>query len=131
MKLSDLKTGMRVTLRDGREGYIALTYNGVGSIIVLELEGKQSYVRLSKYDNEDFEHFDEYYYDIMKVEDVDRPVAFQSVLNKNFSNIYVSYKTIYKRQAKEIEMTVEDIEYILGIEKLKIVKRDNTNKGEK
>lgn len=109
MKKSDLRTGYRVTLRNG-ERYIVLLnckhrFDYAENIL---LNAKQYEWRTLGYFNDDLTHIDYSSEDIVKIEE---PSHIYAILKENSSDY--PYETIWTRQ-KPKEMTLADIEAILG-----------------
>jgi hypothetical protein len=113
MKKSDLRTGMRVTLKNGRSFIVLLNFKHVydkTTDILLSSEGNTSWNCLSYY-NDDLTHHDYDGDDIVKVEVPEHAYA---LFNKSYR-----YQCVWERTEPK-EMTVEEIQNILGY-KIKVV----------
>ena len=109
MKKADLRTGMRVTTRDGHIYIVILNCNhgwwGIEADVLVNPYGKQSWERLNLY-NEDLTCREGVFScDIVKVE---RPDNISALFNINHC-----YTTIWERPEPK-EMTLKEIEALLG-----------------
>lgn len=106
----DLKTGMRVTLRDGSVCIIVLNNLGLGCDKIIDLNDN-SWAMLSSYDQHLRDNTDKNY-DIMKVEE---PYCSWEIFR---DDAYM--KTVWKRKEDVVPFTKEELEVKLGY-KIEIV----------
>lgn len=114
MKKSDLKTGMRVTLRSGRIFIVLLNFQHAydKSTDVLVSPDSSAWNLLDYY-SDDLKHRDYSLDDIVKVEIPEHVYAVFGIGEKK-------YTTIWKRENEPKEMTIEEIQEKLGY-KIKVV----------
>lgn len=114
MKKSDLRTGMRVTLRNGKKRIVLLQFKheyDKETDVIVDTQ-ISSWNPLSSYD-EDLKHRNYYDNDIVKIE---VPEHVYVVFG---TDSYHNYKMIWERNDTK-EMTVEEIQQALGY-KIKVV----------
>lgn len=121
MKLSELKTGMIVTLRNGNEYVVfrdsvnySLYYNKTDFVFV---NGKGGWIDAKSYD-ENMKYLRDKNYDVVKVELSSHPYGFMDI---NYCK--ADRATIWMENEGFKEITIADIEKIFGC-KVKIVKED-------
>ena len=121
MVLSELKTGMRVILRDGSENVVFkdMNYNSIyHSNILLDIN-EGTYISLREYSNDMTMTNDDSEFDIMQVYTIDD--SFNVMIKLSDLKTW-GYTLLYDREKEEEpkELTKEQIEELLGY-KIKIL----------
>ena len=122
MTKADLKSGMIVEFRNGKQDMVMLNPDCKGREFIGLNESGGGYMPLCEYDEDLTKINGNTAWDIVKVYSVGEKIS-SIFSNEEYALRYK--KLIWERKEKPVEMTIAEIEEKLGIKNLKIIKENN------